>query len=82
DDYAIVSRMLDPSTEKAVVAIAGVTQSGTQSAGDFITNADYIRQAFQNAPPGWQRKNIQIVLKTRIVTGAAGPPQVVATHFW
>jgi hypothetical protein len=82
DDYALVSRVLDPSTEKTLVAIAGVTQYGTQSAGDFITNPDYVRQAFRGLRSDWSRKNIQIVLKTRIVTGAAGPPEVVAAHVW
>jgi len=82
DDYALVSRVLDPSTEKTLVSIAGVTQYGTQSAGDFITNPDYVRQAFHGLRSDWSRKNIQIVLKTRIVTGAAGPPEVVATHVW
>lgn len=82
DDYAIVSRVLDSSTEKTLVAIAGVTQYGTQSAGDLICNPDYLRQAFRQAPSGWHAMNIQMVLKTRVVTGAAGPPQVVAAHFW
>jgi hypothetical protein len=82
DDYAIVSRVFDLSTEKALVSIAAITQSGTQSAGEFITNSDYVRDAFRDARSDWQRKNIQIVLKTRIVTGAAGPPQVVARYFW
>jgi hypothetical protein len=82
EDYAIVSRVLDASTEKTLIAIAGVTQYGTQSAGDFITSPDYLREAFRQAPPGWQGMNMQMVLRTRVVTGAAGPPQVVATHFW
>lgn len=82
EDYAIVSRVLDASTEKTLIAIAGVTQYGTQSAGDFITSPDYLHQAFHKAPPGWHGMNIQMVLKTRVVTGAAGPPQVVAAHFW
>jgi hypothetical protein len=82
DDYAIVSRILDGSTEKAVISIAGVTQYGTQSAGDFVTSEDNLRQAFHDAPPGWWRKNVQLILKTRVVTGAAGPARVVATHFW
>jgi hypothetical protein len=82
DDYAIVSRVFDVSTEKALVSIAAVTQYGTQSAGEFITNPEYVREAFRGSRSDWQRKNIQIVLKTRIVTGAAGPPQVVAKYFW
>lgn len=82
DDFAIVTRLLDSSTEKPLVAIAGVTHSGTQSAGEFVTSAEHLRSAFRNAPAGWQLKNLQIVLKTRIVTGAAGPPRVVALHVW
>jgi hypothetical protein len=82
DDYAIVSRVVDPATEKTLIAIAGVTQFGTQSAGDFITNAGYLHAAFAHAPADWHRKNLQVVLKTRVVTGAAGPPQVMAWNSW
>jgi hypothetical protein len=39
-------------------------------------------EAFRDAPSGWERKNIQVVLHTKIVGGTAGPPQVVATHLW
>jgi hypothetical protein len=82
EDFAIVTRVVDPSTEQTVVAAAGLRHFGTLAAGDFLTNEAYMREAFQNAPPGWHEKNIQIVLRTRVVDGAAGPPKVVATHFW
>ena len=81
-EYAIVSRVFDASTEKTVIAIAGMTYAGTGSVGDFLTNPAYIHEAFQRAPAGWYRKNIQVVLETTLVGGTAGPPKVVATHFW
>jgi hypothetical protein len=81
-DLAIVSRIFDVATEKTVVAVAASTYVGTLAAGDFLTQAAYMRQAFENAPSGWYRKNIQVVLKVPMVRGTAGPPQAIATYFW
>lgn len=82
EDYAVVTRVFDLSTEKTIVTAAGVTHLGTLAAGDFLTNDTYIREAFRDAPRDWHRRNIQVVLKVPVVLGGTGPPQVVATHFW
>ncbi len=82
EEYAIVSRVFNPATEKTVVAIMGMTQKGTIAGGDFLTNVSYMRDAFANAPPGWSRKNIQVVLRTTMVGGTAGPPKAIATYYW
>jgi hypothetical protein len=36
----------------------------------------------KQAPPGWEGRNLQIVISTNVITGNSAPPQVVATHFW
>jgi hypothetical protein len=81
-EYAIISRVFDASTEKTVIAIAGMTYAGTGSVGDFLTTAAYMREAFRGAPAGWDRGSIQVVLETALVSGTAGPPKVVTTYFW
>ena len=81
-DYAIVSRVFNPTTGQAVVIAAGITQYGTHAAGEFITNPAYFSEALSQAPRGWYRKNIQVVLSTKVVSGAHGPPKVLAVHFW
>jgi hypothetical protein len=81
-DLAIVSRIFDVATEKTMVAVVGSTHLGTLAAGDFLTHTAYMSQAFQNAPALWYRNNIQVVLRAPTVRGTAGPPQVIATHFW
>lgn len=81
-DYAIVSRVLYTSTGKPAITAAGITHYGTSAAGEFLTNPDYLRQALKNAPADWQRRNMQIVLVTKVIEGTSGPPQVVATYFW
>jgi len=81
-DYAIVSRVLNPTTEQAVVIVAGITYYGTHAAGEFLTNQVYFSDALSNAPRDWDRKNMQVVLSTKVISGAHGPPKVLAVHFW
>ena len=81
-DYAIVSRVMDPSTGKFVVTASGLAKFGTEAAGEFLTNAVYMREIAKTAPRDWEQKNLQIVISTNLVGRSAGPPHVVATHYW
>jgi hypothetical protein len=81
-DYAIVSRVYNPTTEQSIIVAAGIRGGGTSAAGEFLTNPDYLAQALREAPSGWQKKNVQFVLSTRMFSGNPGPPAVVATHYW
>lgn len=66
-DYGIVSRWHDPNTGAVVITIAGITPYGTQAAGELATDAAMLAPAMRQAPPGWARKNMQIVFRTRVV---------------
>ncbi len=81
-DYALVLRMVDPKTEQVVVVAAGITLFGTAAAGDFLTNPRELRKLAAIAPPGWQKKNMEIVLSTDVIRGSSGPPRIVAAQFW
>jgi len=81
-DYAIVSRVFDPTTEQAVVIAAGITHYGTKVAAEFLTNEAYFAEALRNAPDNWHEKNMQVVLSTKVMSGTHGPPNVLAIHFW
>ena len=81
-DYAIVSRVFNPTTEQAVVVAAGIRGGGTEAASEFLTSRGYLAQALKSAPRGWEKKNAQFVLTTRLFGGNPGPPTVVAAHYW
>uniref|UniRef100_Q02CK5 Uncharacterized protein n=1 Tax=Solibacter usitatus (strain Ellin6076) TaxID=234267 RepID=Q02CK5_SOLUE len=81
-DYAIVTRVMDPTTEQVVVVAAGITHYGTQAAGELLSNPAYFADAVRHAPSGWSRKNMQIVLSAKVMSGTAGPPQILKVHFW
>jgi len=82
EDYAIVSRILNSKTGSVLVTIAGICQSGTQAAGDFITNPERVAEFIKQAPKDWNRKNLQIVFHTNVVNDIPGSPTVVASYYW
>jgi hypothetical protein len=81
-DYAVVTRVVNRTTEQSIVILAGIAQYGTDAAAEFVTDPDYFKQALANAPRDWSRKNVQVVLSTRVLSGVGGPPTVVAVYFW
>lgn len=82
EDYAIVTRVFDPATEKTVISAAGIETYGTVAASEFVIKPEYLGEALRAAPRDWRKKNVQFVLGTRIIDGTPGPPRVLATHFW
>lgn len=81
-DYALVTRVLNRTTERPIVILGGISQYGTEAAAEFVTNPTYFNRALAHAPSDWYRKNIQIVLSTQVLSGVSGPPNVVAAYFW
>ena len=81
-DYAIVSRVVDVTTDRTVVTAGGFTEHGTAAAGEFISNPEYFAGASSKFPSGWTKKNLQVVLSIPVVQGAPGRPRVVATYVW
>lgn len=81
-DYAVVSRFLNPLTEKMVVVVGGMGRDATIAAGEFVTEPRYLELLASRAPRNWARKNLQVVLATDVVNGNTGPPRILATYFW
>lgn len=82
EDYAIVSRVFHPDTHAMLVELAGITQYGTDAASDLVTTPDLMADALRGAPPDWPKKNMQLVLHVKVISGAPSSPRVVATYFW
>jgi len=81
-DYAIVSRVVDPTTGRVVVTASGLAKFGTEAAGEFLTSRAALEEMAKGAPKDWDRKNMQIVIGTDTVGRSAGPPHVLAIYFW
>jgi hypothetical protein len=81
EDYAIVTRVLDPSTERMVVVAGGLTKYGTLAAGEFLTDGKHLAAFAQHAPKGWEHKDLQIVIATKVIGGHSGPPEPIASWY-
>lgn len=82
EDYAVISRLRDPNTDRVTVVAAGVAFWGTAAAGEFLSDPKYLDEVAKSAPAGWEGKNLQIVIGTKVIAGNSGPPRVLAMHFW
>lgn len=82
EDRAIITRVVDPRTEHAILVLAGCGRDGTTAAGEFVSEPRYLDALAARAPRDWSRRNLQVVIATDLIDGHSGPPRVVATHFW
>jgi hypothetical protein len=82
EDYALISRVLEPTTERMLVVAGGLTGYGTIAAGEFLTNPAYLEAIAKEMPKNWERKNIQLVIATKVINGNSGPPRVVERYVW
>ncbi|MGA8030484.1 MAG: hypothetical protein WB992_25355 [Bryobacteraceae bacterium] len=81
-DYALITRVVNRTTEQPIVILGGISQYGTEAAAEFVTEPVYFERALEHAPSNWDRKNIQIVISTRVLSGVSGPPTTVNAYFW
>ena len=79
-DFALVTRVLDHDTGNWILAAAGLGMHGTEAAGDLLSDPKYSQLIPDSVRSG--KKNIQIVLKTTVISGHTGAPQVIAVYTW
>ena len=82
EDYAIVSRVLNSETGTAVITAAGIGYAGTRAAAEFMTDSHSIAALVRSLPKGWEKKNLQIVLHTKVIDQVPSAPDIVSTYCW
>ena len=82
EDYAIISRSLNPQTHSIVILVTGAEQYGTEAAANLITSPELLAEALRGAPKGWQQKNLQWVLRIKVIANSPATPIVIAAHYW
>jgi hypothetical protein len=81
-DYAIVSRIFDSKTGNTLISCAGITQYGSQAAGEFLTDPARLSGGLSSLQAGRGHRNIQFVIRTEVVGSSPAPPVLVAAHSW
>ena len=81
-DYALVARLPHSKTGEPLITIAGIEQSGTRAAAEFITSPQEINSLIRSAPAGWMNKNLEFVLQTKVVNDIPTTSTLVAIRAW
>ena len=82
DDYALVARFRDPTTDNWVVVLAGLGRNGTEAATRFVVDPHYMQTLRDQMGASLGNRNIEAVLKVRVIDGKTGAPSILAVHTW
>jgi len=65
-----------------LISAAGIGDVGTEAAAEFITTPREMEELVPNAPAGWQKMNMQVVLNVKVLNQALDKENIVATQYW
>lgn len=82
DDYAIVARFRDATIDGWVVTLAGIGRNGSEAAAQFATSPHYMQLLRQQVGEDFASRNVEAILKVKVIDGKTGAPSIVAVHTW
>jgi hypothetical protein len=82
DDYAMLARFKDPRSGQWRVLASGLGGVGTSTASQALVLASSMKEITRQLPADWASKNIEVVLKVKVLNGKSGYPQLVAYEIW
>jgi hypothetical protein len=80
--YGIIARYWDPETDQPTILIAGLGPSGTIAGARLLTTPAYLEEFTKQAPKGWEKHNIELVLEVGMIHGEQGSPHILAIRTW
>jgi hypothetical protein len=82
DDYAVIARFRDPTVDGWLVVAAGIGRNGTEAAAEFLTSPHYMQELRNRLAGDFGNRNIEAVLKVKVIDGKTGAPSILAVHAW
>ena len=82
EDYFLVCRVNSPIAGGEQFVVAGLKQFGTEAAGRLVADQEQLGAILRTLPPGWETRNLQLVLHSRVIGNTPAQPEVVAWHVW
>jgi len=82
EDYVLLARLLQGSTGKPLVLVAGLKHFGTEAGAGFLADPELRAEVLGRLPPDWRRKNLQVVLRARVYGNNPARPEVLRWHCW
>ena len=81
-DFGLLARFNSEITDQPVILVGGLSALGTQSIGEFATDARSMQSLEEMMPQGKSFRNVEAVMETEVIDGKPGHSKVVAVDFW
>lgn len=82
EDYFLVCRLADSPSGKVMMIAAGLTQFGTEAAGRFLLDSDYLNSTLRQIGGNWQNRNIEMVFHAKVVGNSPSASNLIASRVW
>ena len=82
DCFAIVMRLTGMLSGQPRMVLAGVGDLGTIAAAEFVSNPKYLNDFVKRAPKDWANRNIEFLIRTRVIENVVGVPTIVDYSVW
>lgn len=82
DDYALVARYWDRTTDNWVLVLAGIGRNGSEAAAQVVTSPQYLQLLKDQAGTDFSNRNVEAVVKVSVIEGKTGAPTILAVHVW
>lgn len=82
EDYALISRLLHSDTGGPVIVLGGIGSFGTQAAAEFVLSPEKMGAMLRTSPAGWDGKNMQVILRIKVIGFQPVAVDVIATSYW
>jgi hypothetical protein len=82
EDYSMICRIHNSPTGMMLIVSAGIKQFGTEAAGRILADPVALGTILNKLPPGWEGKNLQVILHMKVIGNTPAQPELVASHVW
>jgi hypothetical protein len=82
EDYSMICRIHNSPTGRLLIVSAGIKQFGTEAAGRILADPVALGTILNKLPPGWEEKNLQLILYMKVIGNTPAQPELVAWHVW
>jgi hypothetical protein len=82
DDYALVARFRDTTTDGWVVVLAGLGRNGTEAAAQFVSSPRYMQELRDRMGKDFANHSVEALLKVSVIDGKTGAPSIQAVQVW
>jgi hypothetical protein len=64
------------------MTVGGLNQMGSEVEAELLTNRDSFGEFARKLPPGWEHRNLQIVMGMEVVGKKVVNPKVLDSYVW